>query len=222
MTRAWDPDLPADAAAKLRPNSKVSVYSYPDFGYYDVRFNDRQDHLFGDKLVRQAFAYAVDKEAIVKDVTGGTGTPLWGDIPPASWAYDDKAVVRYPVDRDKARGLMQQAGWTIGTDGVASKGGKRFSAKFYVRGDTPTRQKAVQQISQQVKEIGMDLQPTPVDFLPLVDALKSSNFDVAMSGWATQPDPDPFRVFHASQLKPERNADGRDWTGFTPTPSSTS
>jgi peptide/nickel transport system substrate-binding protein len=210
----WQPDLPGPAVDKLKGTKDISVHSYPDFGYYDVRFNDRGDHLFGDKLVRQAFAYAVDKNAIVRDVTGGTGTVLWGDVLPTSWTYDDKALVKYPVDRDKARQLMQQAGWQIGADGVATKGGKRFAANFYVRNDAPPREQAVRKIAEQVRQIGMDLQPQPVDFLSFVDSLRSGNFELGLSGWSTPGDPDQYRVLHSSQLKPEHNPTGRNWTGY--------
>ena len=211
----WLPDLSAEAATKLKPNSTVTVHSYPALGYYDVRFNDRADHVFGDRLVRQAFASAVDKEAIVKDATGGQGVPLWGDILPASWAYDESALVKYKVDRPHALDLMRQAGWAIGADGVATKGDKRFSVKFYVRNDTPARQRAVQMISDQVKEIGMELIPTAVDYNTFYEAIKPGNYDIALPGWAVEGDPDQLRVLHSSQLKPERNPDGRNWTGYS-------
>jgi len=67
---SWQPDAPAAEVAKIT-GSATSVRKYPDLGYYDVRFNDRPDHLFGDKRVRQALAYAIDKAALVKEATGG-------------------------------------------------------------------------------------------------------------------------------------------------------
>jgi ABC-type transport system substrate-binding protein len=79
----WEPDLTSSAIDKLKGNSGVRVFEYPDLSYYDVRFNDRPDHLFGDKLVRQAFAYAIDKEAITRRVTGGHGVTLWRA--PSAW-----------------------------------------------------------------------------------------------------------------------------------------
>jgi peptide/nickel transport system substrate-binding protein len=211
----WLPDMSPDAMAKLKPNSNVALHSYPALGYYDVRFNDRPDHVFGDRLVRQAFASAVDKEAIVKDATQGQGVTLWGDILPTSWAYDDTAVVKYKVDRPHALELMKQAGWATGADGVATRGDKRFSVKFYVRNDTPARQRAVEMIAQQVREIGMELVPTPVDYNAFYEAVKPGNYDIALAGWAVEADPDQFRVLHSSQLKPEKNPDGRNWTGYS-------
>jgi len=117
----WEPDLSASALDKLKGSSGVKVVEYPDLSFYDVRFTDRPAHLFGDKLVRQAFAYAIDKEAITRKVAGGHGTPLWGDVAPETWAFDPSAVVKYKPDLARAKQLMQQAGWVVGADGIAAR-----------------------------------------------------------------------------------------------------
>ena len=216
----WEPDLTSSAIDKLRGNSGVQVFEYPDLSYYDVRFNDRADHLFGDKLVRQAFAYAIDKQAITRRVTGGHGVALWGDVPPESWAYDAGATVKDKPDLARAKQLMQSAGWSIGADGIATKAGKRFSATFYVRNDAPIRAMAVGIIAEQARAIGMDLQPAPVPFYnpadktSFFDPLKKGQFDIAFTGFASAPDPDQFDIFHSSQLRPEHDPNGVNWTGY--------
>src|SRR5258708_29315603 len=103
----WEPDLTSSAIDKLKGSSGVQVFEYPDLSYYDVRFNDRPDHLFGDKLVRQAFAYAIDKEAITRRVTRGHGVALWGVVPPEAWAYDAGATVKYKPALARAHHPME-------------------------------------------------------------------------------------------------------------------
>jgi peptide/nickel transport system substrate-binding protein len=183
-------------------------------GYYDVRFNDRPDHLFGDKRVRQAFAYAIDKEALVKQVTDGAGTAVYGDILPTSWAYDASATVRYKQDLDKSRQLLKDAGWTAGPDGILVKAGKRFSADLYVRNDADVRNKAAVAIAAQVKAVGMELKPAPTDFQAFFEPLRTGKYDLALSGFATGPDPDNFYVLHSSQLQPENTKAGFNWSGY--------
>ena len=209
----WLPDVPALALVRAHPAGAVT-YMYPDLGYYDLRFNDRPDHLFGDPLVRRALAMTIDKAALVRQVTEGTGTPLWGDIVPASWAFGAGATVRYSVQLDAARALMTRAGWTVGADGVAARNGTRFEAPLLVRSDSPTRQQAAAVVAKAARAIGINLTPKPVDFATFYDPLKAGTFEVALAGFATGLDPDEYAVLHSSQLRPDKSKDGLNWTGY--------
>jgi peptide/nickel transport system substrate-binding protein len=130
-------------------------------------------------------------------------------------------VVKYKPDLAKAKDLMLQAGWVVGADGIATKGGKRFSTKFYVRNDAPARVMAVGIISAQARAIGMDLQPAPVPYYnpadksSFFDPLKKGEYDLAFTGFASGADPDQYRIFDSSQLRPEKNPAGVNWTGYS-------
>jgi peptide/nickel transport system substrate-binding protein len=212
----WDPAV-ADAGIggvqKVTAASSVTSHSYADLSYIDVRMNDRPGHPFGDVLVRRAFATALDKDSIIQAAKGNTGVTLWGDIVPASWAYDASAAVKYTQDVTKAKALMTQAGWTIGSDGIATKGGKKFTAKLRVRAGKPDRLKAVQIIADQVKAIGMQITVDPVDFKVFYAPIMAGNFDIAIAGFSLTLDPDEWIVLHSSQLQPEHKQ-GENWTGY--------
>jgi peptide/nickel transport system substrate-binding protein len=211
----WNPEITAAAIAQVQAATGVKSYTYPDLAYYDVRFNDRAGKLFNDVNVRRAFAYALDKNSIVKAATDGNGTPIWGDIPPASAYYDDSAVVKYKQDIAKAQALMAAAGWTKGADGILAKAGKKFSAKFYVRSDKTQRVKAVQIMSDQLRtNLGMDLQPTPTDFKVFYQPIFAGTFDLAFAGWGLSLDPDDYTIFDSSQIRPEKNKSGSNFTGY--------
>ena len=218
----WDPEITGAAIDTVKAAPGVQSYTYPDLGYYDVRFNDRAQWvnkskatLFGDVNVRRAFAYALDKNAVVKAATDGHGTPMWGDIVPASAYYDDTAVVKYAQDINKAKGLMDAAGWTVGPDGIRVKNGVKFSGKFFVRADKPQRIKAVQIMSEELrKNLGMDLRPTPTDFKVFYAPIQAGNFDLAFAGFGLSLDPDDYTVYSSSQIRPENSASGSNWSGF--------
>jgi peptide/nickel transport system substrate-binding protein len=218
----WDPEINGAAIDTVTNQPGVNSYVYADLAYYDVRFNDRtqwvdksRNSLFSDVNVRRAFAYALDKNSIVKAATSGHGTPMWGDIVPASAYYDDSAVVKYAQDVAKAKSLMDAAGWTVGSDGIRVKNGQRFSAKFYVRSDKPQRVQAVQIMSEQLRtNLGMDLQPTPTDFKIFYKPIQAGNFDLAFAGWGLGLDPDDYSIFSSTQIRPEKTNSGSNWTGF--------
>ena len=202
------------AVQKVQSAGNLTVHSFADLQYIDVRMNERAGHPFSDVLVRRAFAYALDKDSIVQAAKGNTGVPLWGDITPASWAYDASAQVKYTQDVNKAKSLMQQAGWTIGSNGIATKNGKKFSYKLRVRAGKPDRLKAAQIIADQVKAIGMDLQPDPVDFKIFYKPLQDGTYDIGIAGFSLTLDPDEYTVLHSSQLQPEHKQ-GNNWTGYS-------
>src|SRR2546427_7840700 len=203
---AWHPALGeggSGAVTKAKAASGVQVHDYADLGYIDMRLNTRKGHLFDDVKTRQAMAYALDKPSIVDAATEGRGQVLWGDIVPASWAYDATAVVTYKQDVAKAKSLLTEAGWTVGADGIAKRGNQKFVGKIRVRAGKPQRIKAAQIISDQLKAIGMQLTPDPTDFKVFYKPIQQGDFDVAIAGFGLTGDPDDYTTFSSSQLRPE-------------------
>jgi len=230
---AWHPSLGESGAggiSKAKKSSNVQVHTYQDLGYIDFRMNTRKGHIFDNVLTRQALASVLDKPSIVQAATQGAGAPLWGDIVPASWAYDANSVVKYPLDVNKAKSLMQQAGWTIGSDGVATRtladgcsacspvikagGQQKFVGKIRVRAGKPDRLKAAEIIADQVKQIGMQLTPDPTDFKVFYKPVQTGNFDVIIAGFSLTLEPDDYSTAHSSQLQPEHH-EGQNWTGYS-------
>src|SRR5256886_7816651 len=220
---AWHPSLGESGAggiSKAKKSSNVQVHTYQDLGYIDFRMNTRKGHIFDNVLTRQALASVLDKPSIVQAATQGAGAPLWGDIVPASWAYDANSVVKYPLDVNKAKQLMQQAGWSIGSDGVATRlnpsgsGTQRFVGKIRVRAGKPDRLKAAEIIADQVKQIGMQLTPDPTDFKVFYKPIQQGQFDVFIAGFQLNLDPDDYTTAHSSQLQPEHH-EGQNWTGYS-------
>jgi peptide/nickel transport system substrate-binding protein len=220
---AWHPSLGeggAGALSKAKTSGNVQVHTYQDLGYIDFRMNERKGHLFDNVLTRQALAYTLDKASIVQAATEGAGAPLWGDIVPASWAYNASAIVKYPLDLNKAKSLMQQAGWTIGADGVATRpnpngsGTQKFIGKIRVRAGKPDRIKAAEIISEQLKQIGMQLTPDPTDFKVFYKPIYAGDFECFIAGFGLVLDPDDYTTASSAELQPEHK-EGQNWTGYS-------
>jgi oligopeptide transport system substrate-binding protein len=84
----------------------------PTLGLLYIGFNT-QVKPFDDKRVRQAFNYAVDKEAIVREITQMGSLPANGVLPPGMPGYDPD-LQGYPYDPAKAKQLLAIAGYPEG------------------------------------------------------------------------------------------------------------
>lgn len=94
--------------ATVKADPKLQIYSLPGLNIAYWAFNVEKPP-FDKKEVRQAFAMAIDKAAIIKDVYQGAGQPAKNFIPPTIWSYND-SVTDYPYDPEKAKKLLADAG----------------------------------------------------------------------------------------------------------------
>ncbi|MHB8571387.1 MAG: ABC transporter substrate-binding protein [Candidatus Dormibacteria bacterium] len=220
----WDPEVTATTLASLQAAKNVTYFQYPGLNYYDLRLNDRAGHIFDKVETRQALVYALDKETIVKTATDGNGTAIWGDIPPASWAYDATSTPPVAQDLDKAKALLAQAGWTLNAkDGLLHRkvNGKdqAFKAQLTYRAGKPQRQKACEIVSEALKPLGIELDVVGVDFKIFYDnpngvSIKKGTYDVAFAGWGLGIDPDDYTTLSPKEIAPEIKKTGQNWTGW--------
>jgi peptide/nickel transport system substrate-binding protein len=90
----------------------VTVHKKTGLTVWYVGFNvDKKP--FTDRRVRQALNFAVNKEAITRDILKGTGIVATGPLLPGTWAYEP-GVKKYPYDAATARRLLQEAGYPSG------------------------------------------------------------------------------------------------------------
>jgi peptide/nickel transport system substrate-binding protein len=215
--------VPPDAAERLvAGGGSMRGGSYDEPGFDFVAFNLRATSVFSDTRLRQAWALALDKPGLVFAATGGTGDPVWTDVPKASWAYNS-AVPQLGGKPQEARMLLQQAGWTdTNGDGIVDRGGKPLEVTLYVRTDDPTRRKAADNMAEQLGRVGIRVKVQAADFNTALLARLSPNsnppfdFDAMLLGWTRLGvDPDPFALFHSSQVPTQAQPGLLNFTGFS-------
>src|SRR5207244_2875968 len=92
----------------------IPLQSTPFLSTYFLRVN-LKDPALSKTEVRQAFAIAIDRDAIIQTVLAGQGTPAQGLFPPGLTAFD-KSYAPFPRDIAKAKSLLEKAGYKDGVD----------------------------------------------------------------------------------------------------------
>ncbi|MEO5953128.1 MAG: ABC transporter substrate-binding protein [Chloroflexia bacterium] len=200
--------LPPAAAEKLVGEDKgIKGGSFNELGFDYIAFNLRDTHVFSDTRLRQAFAYALDKQGIVFNASSGADDPVWTDVNKAAWAYNADAP-KIDGKPDESRRLLSEAGWTdTNGDGYVDRDGKPLVVSLFVRSDNTARVNAAKAMVEPLARVGISLTVQPADFQTAIPARISPNtnppfdFDLVMLGWTrTGPDPDSFALFHSTQI----------------------
>jgi peptide/nickel transport system substrate-binding protein len=108
-------DVPPDSLDDLRKDPNVVVAETNSSAVWYVTLNTRHVAL-KDKRVRQALNYAVNKEAIIRDILKGTAIVAVSPLSSVYGSYAESGVTRYPYDPEKAKVLLKEAGYSSGLD----------------------------------------------------------------------------------------------------------
>jgi peptide/nickel transport system substrate-binding protein len=172
----------------------------------DIGFNTASP-IVADVRVRQALAYATDRQSIIDKVTQGAGMLTDSDQPPYIWAYDPNAP-KYPYDPKKATALLDAAGWKLGAGGMRVKDGVQLRLGLAgISGDAEsmTMREMLQAQWQQVG-VATEIKSYPSDILygPLAAGgiEQSGHFEVILEGFANGSDPDDSVLFECRWRPP--------------------
>jgi peptide/nickel transport system substrate-binding protein len=140
---------------------------------------------FDDIRVRQAAAHAIDADAIVETVLFGLATRLYGPMPVGIFAYrPDIEQYGYHYDPDKAKALLDEAGWVAGSDGVREKDGQKLDLLMWGWNED-IRVKCIQVLQNQLGQVGFNISVQtfdPATFIARVGGDNQSNLDFSASG----------------------------------------
>jgi peptide/nickel transport system substrate-binding protein len=175
----------------LGPSAFVE-FIYPNFG----------KPIFQDKAVRQAMYYAMDKENIIQQVYYGVHTPSETYLAETSWANNPN-LPKHEYNPDKAKQVLEEAGWKVGTDGIREKDGVRLSFQNSTTAGAALREQAQQYLQQTWKDVGIDMQINNMP--PAViwgDFYNKSQYDTVMIGEISGVggDPDATARFDSKQI----------------------
>ncbi len=175
-------------------------FRYPANAFTYLGYN-LASPLFSDKKVRQALAYAIDRQSIIDGVLMGLGQPCTGPFSYVSWAYNPK-IRPYPYDPERAKRMLEEAGWkNMNSDGVREKDGRPFQFTILTNQGNGERIKASEIMQQNFKKVGIDAKIRVMEWQAFLEQIDKHSFDAIILGWSMSRDPDLYDIWHSSKTK---------------------
>ena len=201
--------IPVDLYPEAKTLPNTSLHVAPSTTYESVAPNFTLP-FFQDKRVRQALYDGMDKKPIVEKISLGLVPEAETYIPPQSWAYNPKIKGHHKYDPEKAKALLEAAGWKPGADGIRVKDGKRLAFENATTAGNKQREQIQQLLQQQWRQIGVEMtinnKPAAVLF---GEFYRMSKFQTIVIGIAMGPDPDHSFRLHSRYI-PAKGGMGRN------------
>ena len=178
----------------------VNVLRYPGltWGHLDLK----NVGPFMETGVRQALDYATPKQEVVDRILNGTAVPGAADQAPGSWAYSQSVKPR-PLDIEKARDLLQRAGFRPNGDGVMVRGGESLVVELWGEQGDSQAEPILRAVGESWARAGV---ASTVKLAPAAELWGPTGYqfsDRLSAGfyrWANVNDPDDLFYWHSSQI----------------------
>jgi peptide/nickel transport system substrate-binding protein len=154
-------DVPREAVADLTAKGFVVETSAP--GAYEAMYanisGEKGYTILQDQAVRQAIAYAIDRDALVQGVFEDLAAPEQTMIPSRLLGDAASQVEGFAYDPDQARQLLDDAGWVPGSDEIREKDGQRLSLVL-VNGfpSSQTHGSVPEFLQDQLRDVGIEVE----------------------------------------------------------------
>jgi peptide/nickel transport system substrate-binding protein len=190
--------LTSDMIPVLRKQSTIDVSDSPGTNYQYLAFNF-DDAALAKRELRQALAYATNREEIIQYLYRGQAHPADGPLPKSSWAYES-GIRRYEYDPQQAERLLDAAGFPR----RPGMGGTRVKLTLKTSTEESSRLLAAV-LQEQWRKVGIDLEVRPLEFATLFSDIARGSFEIFTLRWVgANNDPDTFfdYVFDSRKIPP--------------------
>ncbi len=143
-----------------------------------------------DVRVRRAINIGIDREEMIENVLNGYGTAAYSICDKMPW-YNETAEVSF--DLEGAAALLDEAGWTAGSDGIRQKDGVRAELNIlYASGDS-VRQALAADMQNQLKELGIE---ASIEGVGWDTAYTRALAEPLMWGWGAHTPMELYNIYH--------------------------
>ncbi len=172
-------DILIDDWDKVNTLQNVKAISYPADGYQYMIVRGDKNKPWGNKLVRQALAYGLNRKLMVDQLIKGQGMVANGPVIPVTQYYEKSTESAYPYDVAKAKALLKQANFDFSYVGT-----------FIIPTGNTIRERSGDIILSNLTDLGIKVNVQKMDFTSAMSKYKSGDYDLALVGWSGTLDPD--------------------------------
>ncbi len=174
--------------------------------------------ILADPQVRQAIAYGIDRETLVKKILLGLGSTGGAYVPPAykQWAWSPPDNEKVSYDKNKANQILDSAGYPKGSDGYRkdTKTGKPLSFRLGTHSDDTYDSQIANYLAGWMKDIGIKLTVQPQSYNVLNANLAKGDWDILMDGWGSGLDPTYLLSIQTCGVLPSADGSGGNTDAF--------
>ncbi len=204
-----------ESAMEMAKDKRFKVFAGTTTGEVIMSTNNKAKP-FDNKLVRQAMAYAIDRQTVIDLVMFGYGTPIGSHWSPSTPYYVD-LTGRFPYNPAKAKALLAKAGYPNG-----------FEATIKLPAIYSYSKRAGEVIADMLSKVGIKLKIEIVEWGQWIDRIyKKKEYQLTMIGhveawdigiyanpnYYFQYDSQEFRDAYAKALKAPNEAEKAKWFG---------
>lgn len=194
-----------------------TVLVVPGSTVESVTFNMEKPQ-FKELAVRQALYLALDKATIIDALYYGLPSPTESYMPQQSF-YANPDLPKHEYDPEKAKKVLDDAGWVPGSDGIRAKDGVKLSFSNSTTAGNHIREQVQQFMQQSFKDIGVEM--TISNLPPAVmwgEYWMKSQFDSVVVGldFLTGADPDTSDYFKSTSIGAKGGAGQNTWQYSNP------
>jgi peptide/nickel transport system substrate-binding protein len=171
-----------------------------------------------DKRVRQALLYALDREALSKQLFENKQPVAHSFVSPLDWIAGED-LPKYAFDARRAAALLDEAGWSVMRGGIRhNAAGEKLSIELMTTAGNRSRETVQQVLQSQWRKLGIEVrirnEPARVFFGQTMRQRQYTG--LGMYAWISAPEALPRLTLHSSEIpRAETNFSGQNYPGFS-------
>lgn len=183
--------LTGDAFKKLAQEGRLNTAVSEPIASRAILVNSNRP-ITRDVRVREALAYAFNRQAVVDGILNGTEAPAM-TLFAKNVPYCDIALKERGYDPKRAAAILDEAGWRLGADGVRVKDGARLSLDFYFNANNAHEKTIAEAMQGDLRVIGVELRVIGEEKQAYLDRQRTGEFDLQYSlSWGAPYDPQSY------------------------------